>query len=192
MLDIAAAINSTEEDTSLAGRPNYFADDAMKDFQLADKNWDNLIEKAKNQPSLRKQQLANRQRGLMEASHKKHREMAKASLKARKQNVHHAQPQPATNISGPRFTSADYVVPPGMAIPRKPASMEQKITIAPKKVDDIVWVAKKFDQSQDFQASVSVRGGAMDSLIIKVHQILTLALFSSPGAAHISPYHQRH
>ena len=157
MLDIAAAINYSEEKTNTTDIPRFYAKDTMKDFQLADKNWDSLIEKAKNQPSLRKKKQASMQRGLMEANHRKHREMAKSSLNGKKtkmpQNELRHTP---SELRGPRFTTADYVVPPGMAIPRKPASMEQKIAIAPKKAEDILWSPKKLENSQDYYTSVSV------------------------------------
>jgi hypothetical protein len=194
MLDIAAAINSTEEGHSLTGgQTNGFADDAMKNFQLADQNWDKLIDKAKNQPSLRKQQQANRQRGLMEASHKKHREMAKASLKARNQKLQHqAEPHSRRPANEPRFTTADYIVPAGMAIPRKPASMEQKIAIVPKKMDDIVWNPSKLDQSQDFHASVSVSywPDYLASHLSTCYFYITQTFGFSLVAAHTSPCHQ--
>ncbi|KAH8550431.1 hypothetical protein BGW37DRAFT_85803 [Umbelopsis sp. PMI_123] len=165
MLDIAAAINSTEEKTDVADRPKFYVEDAMKDFQLADKNWDNLIEKAKNQSSFRKQKQASIQKGMMEANHRKHREMAKASLRTRKQKIPYTESSHTpTDMRGARFTTADYVVPPGMAIPRKPASMEQKIAIAPKRMDDIVWSPSKLDQSQQYHASVSSRDSSYISL----------------------------
>jgi hypothetical protein len=157
MLDIAAAINYSEEKTNASVIPRFYAEDAMKDFQLADKNWDNLIEKAKNQPSLRKKKQASMQRGLMEANHRKHREMAKSSLNAKKPKMPQNELQHTpSELRGPRFTTADYVVPPGMAIPRKPASMEQKIAIAPKKAEDILWSPNKWEHSQDYYTSVSV------------------------------------
>ncbi|KAG2172562.1 hypothetical protein INT44_002577 [Umbelopsis vinacea] len=161
MLDIAAAINYSEEKTTTSDIPRFYAEDAMKDFQLGDKNWENLIEKAKNQPSLRKMKQASMQRGLMEANHRKHREMAKSSLNAKKSKMN--EPRPIEPKS-PRFTAADYVVPPGMAIPRKPASMEQKITIAPKKAEDILWSPTKLEHSQDYYTSVSSRGSSYISL----------------------------
>lgn len=155
MLDIAAVLNSGEDDLTSQARPTNNNDNAMSGFHLADQNWDKLIEKAKNQPSLRKQQQANRQRGLMESSHKKHREMAMASLKARKQKVQHTEKVPTVEIARQKCTSADYVVPPGMAIPRKPASVDQNVHIAPKKFKDEIWRPNQL-MSQDSQSTVSV------------------------------------
>jgi hypothetical protein len=155
MLDIAAVLNSGEDEPTSPVRPAYSANNAMSGFQLADENWDKLIEKAKNQPSLRKQQQANRQRGMMESSHRKHREMAKASLKARKQKVQPADKLPTAEPSRQKCTSADYVLPPGMAIPRKPASVEQNVYITPRKAKDDMWRPNQLN-SQDSESTVSV------------------------------------
>lgn len=155
MLDIAAVLNSGEDELTSQVRPAYNNNNAMSGFQLADQNWDKLIEKAKNQPSLRKQQQANRQRNVMESTHRKHREMAMASLKARKQKVQHTEKLPIMETARQKCTSADYVVPPGMAIPRKPASVEHNVHIAPRKFKDEVWRPNQLI-SQDSQSTVSV------------------------------------
>lgn len=188
MLDIAAVINHSEEKTNTTEIPRFHAADPMKDFHLADKNWDSLIEKAKNQPSLRKKKQASMQRGLMEASHRKHREMAKSSLNGKKtkmlQNELRHTP---SELRGPRFTTADYVVPPGMAIPRKPASMEQKITIAPKKAEDILWSPKKLENSQDYYTSISVS----ISTFVWYLNICTLTLPLCTSLEEARTYHYR-
>ncbi|KAG2175411.1 hypothetical protein INT43_001058 [Umbelopsis isabellina] len=163
MLDIAAVLNSGEDDLTSQVRPAKNNDNAMSDFHLADQNWDKLIEKAKNQPSLRKQQQANRQRGMMESSHRKHREMAMASIKARKQKVQHTEKLPTVETPRQKCTSADYVVPPGMAIPRKPASVEYNVHIAPKKYKEEIWRPNHLI-SQDSQSTVSSRGSSYISM----------------------------